>query len=290
MDPVVGFRKPRRSAAQRSAAGSFESRARGEAGDPGERAALIEEFMPLARSPARGFGTNRDSGEDLVQVACAGLVEVALCALFAISGLYHRWRWDRRWRPLLRRLDHSTIYVFIAASWTPLALLLLSGPTRVIVVLGVWCSAAAGVLISVAWISAPRARVAASSSPSAARPPPRCAPPRAPAATPIVLLGLGALLYCASAPASTPSNVPTHSRHIGLPRGLSLPRDPRRGQLLRRRRRVDHPQCGVAAHERPEAGHVSPTVGVGVICALLSALETDLAFLFKHRGALAAPI
>ena len=125
---------------------------------------------------------------------------VGLCALFAISGLYHRWRWDRRWRPLLRRLDHSTIYIFIAASWTPLALLLLSGPTRTIVVLGVWCAAAGGVLMSVAWITAPRALVAASYVAvgcAAAASLPRLLE-RLPAA-PIVLLGLGALLYCIGA-------------------------------------------------------------------------------------------
>ena len=55
---------------------------------------------------------------------------VGLCALFAASGLYHRWRWNPRWRPLLRRIDHSTIFVFIAASYTPVALLVLSGRSR----------------------------------------------------------------------------------------------------------------------------------------------------------------
>jgi RNA polymerase sigma-B factor len=44
-------------------------------GDRSERAALIEEFMPLARSLARGLRTTRDSRDDLVQVACVGLVE-----------------------------------------------------------------------------------------------------------------------------------------------------------------------------------------------------------------------
>jgi drug/metabolite transporter (DMT)-like permease len=34
---------------------------------------------------------------------------------------------------------------------------------------------------------------------------------------------------------------------------------------------------------------VSLAVGVGLVCALLSALGTNLAFLFKHRGAVAAP-
>jgi hemolysin III len=123
-----------------------------------------------------------------------------LCALFAISGLYHRWRWDRRWRPLLRRLDHSTIFIFIAASCTPLGLLLLSDPVRTIVVVGVWLSALGGVVLSVAWISAPPVLVATS-----------CIGVGCVAlaalpqlldrlgAAPLLLLGLGALLYCVGA-------------------------------------------------------------------------------------------
>ncbi|HEV2784897.1 MAG TPA: hemolysin III family protein [Solirubrobacteraceae bacterium] len=85
---------------------------------------------------------------------------IGLCALFAGSGLYHRWRWDPRWRPLLRRIDHSTIFVFIAASYTPIALLVLDGPLRVVVLIGVWAGAVAGVAFSVAWIGAPRALTA----------------------------------------------------------------------------------------------------------------------------------
>jgi hemolysin III len=81
---------------------------------------------------------------------------LGLCALFAGSGLYHRWRWNPRWRPLLRRIDHSTIFVFIAASYTPIALLVLDGALRVVVLAGVWAGAAAGVCFSVAWITAPR--------------------------------------------------------------------------------------------------------------------------------------
>jgi len=79
-----------------------------------------------------------------------------LCLLFGVSGLYHRWRWHPRWRPLLRRVDHSAIYVFIAACYTPVALLVLSGNVRWLVLLTVWAGAVAGVLFSVAWIDAPR--------------------------------------------------------------------------------------------------------------------------------------
>jgi len=85
-----------------------------------------------------------------------------LCALFAVSATYHRWRWDPRWRPLLRRADHSTIFVFIAASYTPVALLVLHGTLRWVVLAGAWTAALAGVALSLAWIDAPRWLVAAS--------------------------------------------------------------------------------------------------------------------------------
>src|SRR5918997_2355954 len=61
-----------------------------------------------------------------------------LCLLFAASATYHRWRWSPRLRPLLRRIDHSMIFVFIAASYTPVALLVLHGGLRWVVLTGVW--------------------------------------------------------------------------------------------------------------------------------------------------------
>ena len=91
----------------------------------------------------------------------AAVYGAGLCALFGGSGLYHRWRWHPRWRPILRRIDHSTIYVFIAACYTPVALLVLDGRLRWAVLVTVWVGAALGVAFSVAWISAPRALSAA---------------------------------------------------------------------------------------------------------------------------------
>ena len=94
--------------------------------------------------------------------AAAAIYGAGLCALFGGSGLYHRWRWHPRWRPILRRIDHSTIFVFIAACYTPVALLILVGVDP----LGrcsitVWAGALFGVALSVAWITAPRALCAA---------------------------------------------------------------------------------------------------------------------------------
>lgn len=90
----------------------------------------------------------------------AAIYGAGLCALFGASAAYHRWRWDARWRPLLRRVDHSTIFVFIAASYTPIAVLVLTGTLRTVVLAVVWSGAVAGVVFSVAWIDAPRWLVA----------------------------------------------------------------------------------------------------------------------------------
>jgi hemolysin III len=86
----------------------------------------------------------------------AAIYGAGLCALFAGSALYHRWRGSPRWKAILRRIDHSTIFVFIAASYTPPSLLILEGWVQVVVLAGVWIGAIAGVVFSVAWITAPR--------------------------------------------------------------------------------------------------------------------------------------
>jgi hemolysin III len=91
----------------------------------------------------------------------AAIYALGLCGLFAGSAVYHRWRWDPRWRPLLRRIDHSTIFVFIAASYTPVALLVLHGTLRWVILAAVWAGAICGVVLSVAWITAPRVLIAA---------------------------------------------------------------------------------------------------------------------------------
>lgn len=90
----------------------------------------------------------------------AAIYGAGLCVLFGGSALYHRWRGSPRWRPLLRRVDHSAIFVFIAASYTPPALLVLDAPLRWVVLALVWAGALGGVAFSVAWIGAPRALVA----------------------------------------------------------------------------------------------------------------------------------
>jgi hemolysin III len=132
--------------------------------------------------------------------AAAAVYGLGLCALFGGSGLYHRWRWSPRWRPLLRRVDHATIYLFMGACYTPVAMLVLSGATRWTVMGVVWSGAAAGTLLSVAWIDAPRwlcsaCYVALGWAAVIAVPQMVSALPLAP----VALFALGGLLYTAGA-------------------------------------------------------------------------------------------
>lgn len=76
--------------------------------------------------------------------------------LFGTSAVYHRGTWSPRTRMLLKRLDHSNIFLIIAGSYTPFAALLLpEGRARTLLLI-VWGGALAGVLFRVFWVGAPR--------------------------------------------------------------------------------------------------------------------------------------
>ena len=90
----------------------------------------------------------------------AAIYGIGLNALFIASALYHRWPPASRWKPILRRVDHCVIFVFIAATYTPVAALVLEPPSSTIVLVSVWAGAALGVVFSLAWIDAPRLAVA----------------------------------------------------------------------------------------------------------------------------------
>jgi hemolysin III len=131
--------------------------------------ATLEEVIPRLRGllHAYAFWFAAVAAAALVALAptpearfAAAIYGTGLCALFAASGLYHRWRWSPRWKPLLRRVDHSTIYLFIAASSTPIALLVLDGAIQIVVLTSVWVGAALGIAFALAWIDAPRLLVA----------------------------------------------------------------------------------------------------------------------------------
>ena len=127
----------------------------------------------LDRPRARGWihvysaGTAIVAGAALVPIAWitvspkAGwatlIYALGIVAMFGISATYHRVHWvspaAQKW---MMRLDHSVIFVFIAASYTPFVLLAMPAHTGVEVLTLVWAGAAAGVVLKMSWPSAPR--------------------------------------------------------------------------------------------------------------------------------------
>jgi len=82
---------------------------------------------------------------------------VALAAMFGASALYHRFPWrSERLRAWARRLDHSTIFIFIAGTNTPFALLRFTGATPTIVLAAVWGGTVLGLVLNLLWIDAPK--------------------------------------------------------------------------------------------------------------------------------------
>lgn len=103
------------------------------------------------------------AGVLLVVLAPAGAATVANAVfaasavlLFGCSAVYHRGTWSPRVGAVLRRLDHSNIFLLIAGTYTPLAVLLLPRSTAVVLLTVVWGGALAGILMRVLWLGAPR--------------------------------------------------------------------------------------------------------------------------------------
>ena len=76
----------------------------------------------------------------------AGLVfGIGLVGLFTTSSLYHSIPWTARWKQRMQRLDHSMIFVLIAATYTPLAVMTLDGWIRTATLAGAWSIALVGI-------------------------------------------------------------------------------------------------------------------------------------------------
>lgn len=82
------------------------------------------------------------------QVA-AWVYGVAACLLYLSSASYHVFARTARTRRVLQRVDHSMIYVLIAATFTPMCLLVLEGALRWVPLVLMWAGAIGGVIIKV---------------------------------------------------------------------------------------------------------------------------------------------
>jgi hemolysin III len=77
-------------------------------------------------------------------------------AVFTTSAVYHRGAWSPRVERWLKRADHANIFILIAGTYTPFAVLAMDGAARVAVLTAVWAVAALGVAFRLLWVDAPR--------------------------------------------------------------------------------------------------------------------------------------
>jgi hemolysin III len=89
------------------------------------------------------------------RIACA-VYTLSACLLFGVSALYHRGNWGPKAAAVLRRLDHANIFLIIAGTYTPLAILLLPERTATTLLALVWSGAVAGIVFRIFWVHAPR--------------------------------------------------------------------------------------------------------------------------------------
>lgn len=92
----------------------------------------------------------------------AAIYALSLVALFTVSTVYHRVQWrSPRARARMRRADHASIFVLIAGTYTPISLLGLGEDDGRRLLITIWTGATAGVILSLAWVNAPKALTAA---------------------------------------------------------------------------------------------------------------------------------
>ncbi len=115
---------------------------------------VLHQWAFLA-SLAAGVSLVLEAGSTRARLATA-IYALSVAALFGTSALYHRIAWRtlvaRRW---MRRLDHTMIFVLIAGSYTPFALLALHGTLGVAILITAWSAALVGAMSKLIWLEAP---------------------------------------------------------------------------------------------------------------------------------------
>ncbi|MEA2826327.1 MAG: hemolysin [Actinomycetota bacterium] len=127
--------------------------------------AVVEAIVPVLRGrlhqicfflafPAGGLVI---ASADSARARTAAVVyAVGVCCLFGVSSTYHRRKWSAAARPRMKRLDHATIFIMIAASYTPICMLTLGGALGSRVLLVAWLGAGLGVAFALSGIAEAR--------------------------------------------------------------------------------------------------------------------------------------
>lgn len=86
----------------------------------------------------------------------AAVFAVSMTTCFGVSALYHRVTWAPSVRRWMRRADHAGVYLLIAGTYTPVALLVLNRDWRDVILAVVWSGALLAILLKFVWVDAPK--------------------------------------------------------------------------------------------------------------------------------------
>ena len=126
---------------------------------PRMRGVLHQWAFPASVVAGAGLVLQADSARARIATVIYAL---SVAALLGTSAAYHRVDWRTvAARRRMRRLDHTMIFVLIAGTYSPFALLVLRGTLGVAILVGVWSAAVAGAVFKLVWIDAPGWLVAA---------------------------------------------------------------------------------------------------------------------------------
>lgn len=128
-------------------------------------AAIERLSLGRMQNPVRGFlhGTAAvlsmlgasvlwDEGRGDLGLQLALLVfAVSLVALYTVSSLYHSVPWSSEWKVRMQRVDHSMIYLVVAGTYTPLAMVALHGPLLWGALIATWGIAVGGIAQKIFW-------------------------------------------------------------------------------------------------------------------------------------------
>src|SRR5215813_12538186 len=85
-----------------------------------------------------------------IDIVAASIYVAGLLTMLVLSATYNLWPVSRaKW--VLRRFDHSAIYVLIAATYTPFIMALPTSVFSVALLIGVWCVAIVGIVLKLGW-------------------------------------------------------------------------------------------------------------------------------------------
>ena len=96
------------------------------------------------------------SGGNVARQISLAIYGVCLILLFSVSASYHRGPWSMKTRRVWGRLDHATIFLAIAGTYTPVGLIALRGTLQQVVLGIVWSGAALAIVLKLIWVRAPK--------------------------------------------------------------------------------------------------------------------------------------